>query len=246
MENKTSLKLIMVFFFATIIIALTMMALIPFLNDALAVEVVKEETLEPNKVPVPEKPEELLVTALYGMEENSKKIEAIYIEVFLTGKETVTWLEIPADTKINISEELYKNLQTYAPELPQYLKVSNMAESFSAEYGLTGCNRILSEILGITVNEYLRADKESLMQWSNVLSEEKTSAGFFSDYTEWIASSEASLSVEERWMYYESLCRTSGLAVEQAPGSKEKDGFLISGKRSKERLQELMLRGDSK
>jgi len=31
-----------------------------------------------------------------------------------------------------------------------------------------------------------------------------------------------------------------------APGSKEKDGYLISGKRSKERLQELMLRGDSK
>ena len=47
-------------------------------------------------------------------------------------------------------------------------------------------------------------------------------------------------------MYYESLSWVSELAVELAPGSREKDGYLISGKRSKERLQELMLRGDSK
>ena len=246
MEQKTSLKIILLVLLAVSAVALTMLAVVPALNRVFAVEVVKQETFEPTNAPVPDKPEALLVTALYGMEDNSKKIEAIYIEVFLTGNETVTWFEVPVDTKVNLSEDLYKSLQTYAPELPQYLKLSNMAEGFSKEYGLTGCNRILSEILGVTVNEYLRADKKSLMQWSNVLSEEKSATGFFADYTEWIASSDASLSLEERWMYYESLSRVSELAVELAPGSREKDGYLISGKRSKERLQELMLRGDSK
>ena len=43
-------------------------------------------------------------------------------------------------------------------------------------------------------------------------------------------------------MYYESLWQVNSITTEIAPGSKEKDGYLISGKRSAELLQELMLR----
>ena len=84
MEQKTSLKIILLVLLAVSAVALTMLAVVPALNRVFAVEVVKQETFEPTNAPVPDKPEALLVTALYGMEDNSKKIEAIYIEVFLT------------------------------------------------------------------------------------------------------------------------------------------------------------------
>ena len=75
-----------------------------------------------------------------------------------------------------------------------------------------------------------------------MLSKAKTAKAFFLDYGEWVEESTASLTTEERWMYYESWKQVTALLTELAPGSREKDGYLISGKRSKERLQELMLR----
>jgi hypothetical protein len=222
-----------------------MLAFLPLLNELFEVEVKQLETEVVAGAQPLEKPKELLVTAIYEMEEGSKKISGIYIEVFHVGSSSVTYFEVPVDTKVNLSEELYKSLQTYAPELPQYLKLSNMAEGFSAEYGLTGCNRILSEVLGITLSEYVRADKESLDAWRQVLAEEKTAKEFFEAFTDWVETSKSSLTAEERWMYYESRKLVSVVETETAPGSQEKDGYLISGKRSKERLQELMIRRDA-
>lgn len=242
MEQKTSLKVILAMLGGTLTVVLTMLALVPFLNELLAVEVVQAEMPTVTSAPVPEKPVEVPVTVYYQMEENSKKISAIYVEVFPVGSGRICYMEIPADTKVNLSEELYKSLQTYAPELPQYLKLSNMAESFSKEYGLTGCNRILSEVLGISLKEYVRADAEAMAEWFALQEKDNTAEEFFKGYANWLTETEHSLMVEECWTYYESRQQVDTIIIESAPGSREKDGYLISGKRSKERLQEWMLR----
>lgn len=240
METKSTLKIVLTGVVSVSVVMLTMLCILPFLNKLLMVEVKQQEVVTTTPVPLPDSPESLLITVMYEMEEDSKKISGIYVEVFHVGKESVTYLEVPEDTKINLSEELYKSLQTYAPELPQYLKLSNMAESFSAEYGLVGCNRILSEVLGISLGEYVRADKESLAAWFTAQESEKTASGFFTEYSRWIENSTSGRTPEERWMYFESRQKVNHIVIEQAPGSREKDGFLLSGKRSKERLEELM------
>lgn len=241
MKYKSSLKIILFTLLGSLLVACSMLAVLPFLTEQLAVEVVYTELPLATSAPLPEKPQEVLVTVCYEMEENSKKISAIQIEIFHIGSSVVSYFEIPVDTKVNLSERLYKSLQTYAPELPQYLKLSNMAESFSAEYGLTGCNRILSEVLGVSLTEYVRADAEIMAAWVELQGTEKTETEYFAAYADWVKHSTSSLTAEERWTYYESRRKVERVEQEVAPGSQEKDGYLISGKRSKERLEELML-----
>ena len=246
MKKNTSLKMIAVFLGVALTLLLTMLAVLPLLNKILAVEVMQPEAVTEAPVPLPAVPETVLLTAIYEMESDSKKISGITIEIFHVENDTAAYFAVPVDTKVNLSEALYKSLQTYAPELPQYLKLSNMAESFSAEYGQTGCNRILSEVLGVSVEEYIRADAATLANWFASVENEKTSTEFFSDYAEWLENSTSSLTAEERWTYYESWRQVNSIAVEEAPGSREKDGYQLSGKRCRERLQELMARQENK
>ena len=240
MGKKSSVKKTIITAGGVILVLLTMTVLIPVLNELTEIEVGYNESMEVFQTPHPEKPQEQLVTVLYVMEEDSKKINAIYIEVFHTKSQEVSYLQIPVDTRVTLSEELYKSLQAYAPELPQYLKLSNMAESFSREYGLKGCNRIVSELLGISMEHYVRTDTDALENWWKILKKEKTARGFFEEYTVWLEETSADMSPETRWMYFESWQNVQQIMVEQAPGTQEKDGFLLSGKRSRERLQELM------
>ncbi len=242
LKQKSPVKIVLVGVGCILTVVLAILALFPFLTERFAVEVTKNEVPTVTEAPLPDAPKEVPVTVYYVMEDASKKISAIYIEVFPVGGNVVYYMEVPVDTKVNLSEELYKSLQTYAPELPQYLKLSNMAEGFSMEYSLNGCNRILSEVLGVSLTEYIRTDAESLEEWWLLQTDGVTSVQFFEGYTKWLEQSSSSRTTEERWMYYESLRKATELVHEKAPGSQEKDGYLISGKRSKERLEEIIIR----
>lgn len=243
MERKSSAKIFFIVFGSVITIVLTVLAVAPFLNQMLTVEVVLPEAAPSvTEAPQPNQPETVPVTVHYIMEDGTKKISGIYIEVFHVGSDTVSYMEVPADTRVDLSEELYKSLQTYAPELPRYLKVANMAESFSEEYGLTGCNRILSELLGVSLTDYVRSNAETFDCWLEAQKREKNAAEFFKAYEEWLNNTSSGKTATERWMYYESRKNVTTVTVETAPGSRDKDGFLLSGKRSGERLTELKVR----
>lgn len=245
MEQKSFLKIIIATLTALFILFFSIVVIVPSLNDLFTVEIQKTDTYTITQAPVPGKPEEVTCTVFYRMEDTSKKITGIYIEVYHVGSDEITYFEIPADTKVNLSEELYKSLQTYAPELPQYFKLSNMTESFSEKYALTGGNRILSELLGVSLTEYVRADKEAMEAWLSAQREDLTERKFFDAYTKWLDSSSFDRTVEEWWMYYESRKNVQTVQIELAPGSREKDGYVISGKRSGERLKELMMQKDT-
>lgn len=244
MTKKNAIKIFAAAVFCVVTVVLVMFAMIPFLNGLFEVEVLAETPVTLNRETEP--PEEIPVTVYYIMEDGDKKISGIYIEVFPTGGDTVYYLEVPADTRVTLSDDLYKNLQAYAPELPQYLKLSNMAENFSAEYGMTGCNRILSEVLGVSLTAYVRAEKEVFLSWKELQSLPKKGKDFFDGYAEWIGNSSSGRSVEERWCYYESRRKITEVVVETAPGSREKDGYAVSGKRSGEWIRERMLLENNK
>jgi hypothetical protein len=245
MEQKKALKIVVGTLGTLFVLLLVIVMTVPSLNELFSVEVKHTEALEITQTPLPGKPEPVTVTAHYQMEENSKKISGIYIEVYHVDSDGVVYLEIPADTKVNLSEELYKSLQTYAPELPQYLKLSNMAESFSEAYALTGCNRILSELFGVSVTDYVRADKEAREAWFSAQQAETAKCKFFDSYTKWLENSSSNKTLEERWMYYESRKKVCTVQVELAPGNREKDGYVLSGKRTGERLKELLHRAET-
>ena len=246
-RSSTSVIFFIMGGFFTVFIAT--LAIVPFLNELLLVEVSNKEV--PFAIITPTIsyfPEEQVVTVLYQMEENEKEISAIYIEIFQPSKETIYYMEIPVETKITLSNELYKSLQTYSPELPQYFKLSKMAEGFSKDYALTGCNRILSELLGVTFVHYVGGEKEVLQHWMECIAKQNTKKEFFDAYVVWLENSMSDLSTKERWMYYESYQKINSVVQQMALGSQELGGYSISSKQCKELLEhwQYLLREEQK
>ncbi len=223
-------------------VVLTMAALLPFLNYILKVEITVPDAVQATATPTPAIAEELLVTAVYGLEEGTKNIKSITVEIFCPGTDTVYCLDIPANTKVTLSNELYKSLQTYWPEIPQYLKLERMADGFSEGYVWTGCNRILSELLGFSVSHYICGEKEMIASWELVCVGKKVQNTFLEEYREFLSSTASDMTKEERWIYYESYQKVASRIVESAAGETEKDGFLLSGKQVKKQLEEMVSR----
>lgn len=242
MKKKKALRCIGWVLGGVATVFLTMAALLPLMEHMLAVEVKTTEKAIAAVSPVPPAAEEVLVTALYITEEPGTALDAIFIEVFRPGEDTVFYLEIPVDTKVTLSGGLYKSLQAYSPELPQYLKLRVMAEGFSKEYAFTGCNRILSEALNVSVPHYVCTTKEEMEHWKAALKEEQVPADFFETYKQWISGSLSDLSEQERWIYYENLRMVRQVIEESATGTVEKDGFSISQKQVRKQL-EVRIRG---
>lgn len=244
MKNRRLIKVAVWSTVCLLSIVLMMITLYPVLERALYVAPVEESSLPAAEEPtVRPEPEALLLTAIYERDGNGK-ISAIYIEVFhvLTGN--AYYMEVPVHTRVTLPTELYKKLQAYSPELPQYFKLSNMGDGFSDEYCLTGCNRILSFVLGVEIPHGIAAGEESLSAWSEGLERLTQRKGppneFLVQYQKWLESSEADLSMEERWMYYESYVKLRPHEVEKVPGAEGLAEYIVSEVQAKLRLQELM------
>jgi len=221
----------------------TIIVLFPMLEKALYVEKVPEVQLPKEEETAKAKEaEELLMTAIYERGEEGK-IAAIYIEVFHTRTGNAYYMEVPVNTKVTLSAELYKKLQAYSPELPQYLKLENMGVGFSEEYCMTGCNRILSEVLGVNMIHYVASDSKGLTDWSDglhrLILEEEPPAEFLATYREWLEVSESDLTPADRWIYYEKYEKIIPHAPEPAPGEEGLGEYLVFAPEAKARLYEL-------
>ena len=85
MEQKNSLKIIMITLGTLFVLLFSVIVLAPSLNDLFAVEIKNAEETELPQLPLPAKPEAVTLTAHYQMEADSKKISGIYIEVLREG-----------------------------------------------------------------------------------------------------------------------------------------------------------------
>ncbi len=244
-KNSTKVILLVSGFFTIFIV---MVAFIPFLSECLKVEVQESDTIMITEIPEHIELEEQLLTVLYQQEKDTREITAIYIEVFHPSKETIYYMEVPVQTKIMLSNELYKSLQTYSPDLPQYLKLSKMAEGFSKEYMFIGCNRILSELFSISLTHYVNACQKDLQCWLKTVEEETIKEKFFEQYVAWLKISTSDLSNRERFMYYESYEEIKNVEKEMAIGTEEIGEFIISSKQCREVLErwQYMLRTENK
>ncbi len=216
MKKKQTIRSLLLVAGGILTVILMMAAMIPLLNYILKVEVAVPGNPENVPVPTPVPAEELLVTAFYVQEEDSKDISFIRVETFRPGTDTVYCIDVPTDTKVTLSNELYKSLQTYCPELPQYFKLEKMAEGFSKEYSYTGCNRILSEVLGISVTHYICGEKETMDDWELMCTGEKVPGAFFEKYRDFLAATVSDMPEEERWIYFESYQKVTSYIIENA------------------------------
>ncbi len=242
MKKNSFLKMMLLFAGAVFTILITTFAVYPLLQYLLHVDVNtgREAFLSPTPLPA-EAPEDVLVTAIYQQEDNSSYIDAIYIEVFHPGTGAAFYMEVPADTKVELSADLYKKLQTYSPELPQYLKLSKMGEGFSEEYRYFGCNRILSEVLGETIHHYICADKVTVEKWLEAVYKEKDNTRFFRIYSDWVTDSRADISADGRMVYYESYKEIVPAEIELAPGERNVGSYTVSKTQAKKRLKEYLI-----
>ena len=242
MKNKRLIQIGILGTIALCFMVFTILVLFPMLEKALYVERVPEVQLPAEGTAKAKEAEEILMTAIYEVGEN-QKIAAIYIEVFDTRTGNAYYMEVPVNTRVSLPAELYKKLQAYSPELPQYLKLENMGVGFSEEYCMTGCNRILSEVLGVTITHYVASDAEGLASWSEglkqLLSAEEPPAEFLVKYRKWLEISESDFTPADRWIYYEKYEKIIPYAPEMAPGTEGLGEYLISAPEAKARLYEL-------
>ena len=227
--------------FGIILIWLTIAGIYPVLLRMLSVpEVNPAELPKVQERQEVKDPEELLLTAVYERGSDGK-FSGICIEVFHTETKKAYYMEVPVHTKVTLSAELYKKLQAYAPELPQYFKLTNMGEWFSEEYCLTGCNRILSELLGVEIPHYAAAEEAKVRLWEEELKQQaELPEVFFTRYDHWLRNSESDLTMEERWMYYESYKEIMLHEKEVVPGAEGIAEYLVTTGLTKLRLEKLM------
>lgn len=244
MKNRKGIKIAVWSTVLLLTVVLMVITLYPILDKALYVAPVEEGRITPAGTPDGKaEPEDILLTAVYEQEE-SGKITAIYIEVFHVSGGRAYYMEVPVHTKVTLSTDLYKKLQAYSPELPQYLKLTNMGDGFSKEYCLTGCNRILSEVLGVEITHYVAANAEILNSWSEGLellcTKQEAPREFLLSYQKWLEFSESDMSMEERWMYYESYGKILPQMAEVAPGAEGLAEYIVSTAQAKLKLEEWM------
>ena len=77
---------------------------------------------------------------IYSYDKKSGKIEAMVLELFDAGTKNMTYVSIPANTRITISGKTYNELLEKSPMLPQVVKMSEVNSYFSGdvayEYGI--------------------------------------------------------------------------------------------------------------
>ena len=82
LKQKSNAEIILAVLGGILTVLLVILLLLPFLNRLCFVSVATGNTAEITSVPVMDEPEPVSATVYYVMEENSKKISRVYVEVF--------------------------------------------------------------------------------------------------------------------------------------------------------------------
>lgn len=189
----------------------------------------------------PEQPEIAKLQIFYVMEAETTELSAVYAEVLNLAENRVVYFEIPVYTKITLSQDLYQKLKAHSPGLPQYMKLSGMAENFSEEYRMEGCQEILSEALGIPAVHWVALNEEEWQAWQTAVSAEpKADTEFFTQYTKLLANTESDESSMRRWQYYEGYLNGIAEWKGKIPGTETTGGFEIQKTQTKEALEQCL------
>lgn len=243
MRLLQTLKLSVSVLLCTLLVLGTAVLVYPLLQSVFEVQEIDGSTGEPQLSKKAKEPEAVRVQLLCVLNEERTEFTTFYLEVLNNYAETVFYFEVPAYTKITISQELYRKLQVYSPGLPQYLKISKLAGSFSEDYRMQGTLQVLSELLGIPVVHWCSMEEAVLQEWMEaIFIEEKNSSEFFEQYREFTQKTASDQTTLELWMYYDAY--RSFLATWEGivPGTEGIGEYEVQGQLTKDKLENCIRR----
>lgn len=189
---------------------------------------------------LPETVHERQIRIIYVL--SGEDISGIYLEILNYPRKQVHFLEIPRSTKVSVSDELYKELCTYSPTLPQYVKVSKLPSHFSSNFMFEGTTKVLSEMLGETVDCWITMEEKTFGLWCNKCitegsrySDEK----LFEVFTTGIRDGKSNLDASESRMYYELYADCEFTDDGVISGEWDKTDYIIVTTKAMEEIEEL-------
>ena len=176
-----------------------------------------------------------LVSMVYVID--AGRMTSCFVQVMNAYEKNIFYIEIPLNARLDISTETYKELLTYAPTLPQYVKLSGISSYFSDNYRYEACTEIIAENLGIKLSEWAvmaAADFDEFMA-----KETEETADFFDIYSKYADTYRNSMSTAERWAYYEIYDKSEFTYKGSVPGQWSKTDFYINAVQTREIIEEL-------
>lgn len=176
---------------------------------------------------------------IYVMKDD--KISAVYLEVLNSPRKKVSFVEIPRSAKISISDELFHDLQSYSPTLPQFVKVSKLEGHFSSNYRFDGMTRIFSDTLGQDIDCWIACEEELFDMWcrKGYMAEEFHAEDFFNIFNSMTDTKLCSIETAESRIYYETYRECDFSEPIVVPGDWEKTDYIISEVTAKTLIEEL-------
>lgn len=188
---------------------------------------------------------------IYSYDEKTKKIKAMVLELFDQNTKNLSYITIPVNTRISISQSTYAEFMEVSQKAPQLATLSDINDYFSGdvayEYGIL----ILQEAMNVDIGYFTalpsgkfdtyfqkKSEKEPLYMPSKALLDEAskcTSKGDMEDFIEarWgELISDATLSQKQN--YAESLLcvKRELIRIHGVYGEKNGEFFTIDGKKT--------------
>lgn len=178
------------------------------------------------------------VTLLYVLTDN--KVSSAFLQVINAYEKNIYYLEIPLNSKLSISADLYKELLSYAPTLPQYVKLSRAGGYFSENFRYDGCTKILSENIGVKVTDWCIMTAEDFEEFKRKSTGDNYSKDdYLTIFEKYANNYRSSMSSKERWAYYEIFDKAAIIEKGSIPGQWDKTDFYISAVQAREITEEL-------
>lgn len=108
-------------------------------------------SLTPSPTPKAKKVKTFL---LYVLDETSKEIESLYLEVRNKKQNTLHFIQIPANSRLSLSTELYQQLSAGNPSVPQLIQLSQLYHYYNSKQAFSAGVTILSKMLNQDISDY--------------------------------------------------------------------------------------------
>lgn len=101
----------------------------------------------------------------------TKELKEVVLEILNSTTNQLTYIEIPNNTKINVSSKLYQKLSAIYPEMPQYFQLERLETMFDEEKRYGYGQLILDDMLEIDSSYYskIQGSKDTFLEYKNDL-----------------------------------------------------------------------------
>lgn len=187
-------------------------------------------------------PEAVHLQVIYVMDQDNRNFSELILEILNLNADKVFYLNVPVNSKVTLSQELYQELLVHSPGLPQYMKLSKIPEEFSEEYRMEGCTKILQEMLGVAITNWICTDEATVELWKNAIfqPEKKDAETFWNYYEKWISGTKSNQSSNARRMYYESFLKVTASTEGTVPRTESVGEFTIQKVHTQGKIEELL------